>query len=355
MTLKKLMDLYTTLFKKVLNLEKYKTAQAKEIASLKKRVTKLEQRQSSRILGFHPFRAGTPKRHSLGRRKVSKQGWKNLKSQQKFQDIDDLVDEGMNFFLDEDAGKTEEVNLHADTKVIVEDMGSGEEGGSTAEIVSTARPDISAARKEVCTAKPKTPPTTTTTLFDDEDVTIDDTLVKMKNEKANEKGVTFKDTDNSARPIRSIKTLQPLPTINLKDKGSEEDKKRIRNRKKRAAGLSSKRNSPKKENVNDQESKDSDKELKKCDVHMYKLTRLDGSCRHFSTFSRMLEVLDRQYVLDLNKIVMEKFPDSDPEEKRYHLTKEILKKMLSWRLEVETESTLALDLIKFIKLQIEEK
>nr|GEZ34256.1 ribonuclease H-like domain-containing protein [Tanacetum cinerariifolium] len=42
-------------------------------------------------------------------------------------------------------------------------------------------------------------------------------------------------------------------------------------------------------------------------------------------------------------------------EKRYPLTKEILEKMLSWRLEAEIESTLALDLIKFIKLQIEEK
>nr|GEZ32152.1 hypothetical protein [Tanacetum cinerariifolium] len=139
----------------VLDLEKVKTAQAHVIASLKKRVTKVEQSQSSRISGFYPFRASTSRRHSLGRRSVSKQGRKNLKSQQKFQDIDDLVDE----------------------EVIVEDNGSGEKRGSTAEIVSTARPDISAARlnisaarAEVSTAAPKTPPTTIT-LFDDEDVT----------------------------------------------------------------------------------------------------------------------------------------------------------------------------------------
>nr|GFB73234.1 hypothetical protein [Tanacetum cinerariifolium] len=101
-------------------------------------------------------------------------------------------------------------------------------------------------------------------------------------------------------------------------------------------------------NVNDQESVDSDKELKKClkvvpdddkainnetldvkslivdyesqvlgtmkvgDVHVYKHTRLDESYRNFSTFTRMLEVLDRQYVLDLHKIVMERFPGNDP-------------------------------------------
>nr|GFC66790.1 hypothetical protein [Tanacetum cinerariifolium] len=59
MTLKELTDLCTTLSQKVLDLEKVKSAQAKETASLKKKVTKLEQRQSSRISSFHPFRAGT--------------------------------------------------------------------------------------------------------------------------------------------------------------------------------------------------------------------------------------------------------------------------------------------------------
>nr|GEW85134.1 retrotransposon protein, putative, Ty1-copia subclass [Tanacetum cinerariifolium] len=53
----------------------------------------------------------------------------------------------------------------------------------------------------------------------DGSVTIADTLVKMKSQKAKEKGVAFKDADDSARPIRSITTLQPLPTINPKDKG----------------------------------------------------------------------------------------------------------------------------------------
>nr|GEV44778.1 putative reverse transcriptase domain-containing protein [Tanacetum cinerariifolium] len=118
MTLKELIDLCTTLLQKVLDLENVKTAQAKEIAS---------------------------------RRKVSKQGRKNLKSQQMFQDN----------VLDEDAN----------IEMIIEDKGNGEIGDSTAETVSTNRPYISAARPEDNTAKPKTPPTTTT-LFDDEDVMI---------------------------------------------------------------------------------------------------------------------------------------------------------------------------------------
>nr|GEV97611.1 chalcone isomerase [Tanacetum cinerariifolium] len=304
MTLKELIDMVTTLLQKVLDLENVKTTQAKEITSLKKR------------------------RHILGMRKVSKQERKKLKSQKMFQDIDDVLDED------------------SDTKMIVEDKGNGKKGGCTTKTVSTTRLDISAARQEVSTTKPKTPPTTTT-LFDDGDVTFVDTLVKMKNQKAKEKRIAFKDADVSARLIRSI--LQPLPTIDPKDKGSEGDKKRIGSRKKRAIGLSSKHKSPKKQKVNDQDSKDSDKGHRKClkvvpddnktidyknldvkslivncesqvlgtneagDVHVYNLTRLDGSYRHFSTFSRMLEVLDRQDVLDLYKIIIERFPANDQE------------------------------------------
>nr|GEU43747.1 putative reverse transcriptase domain-containing protein [Tanacetum cinerariifolium] len=132
-------------------------------------------------------------------------------------------------------------------------------------------------------------------------------------------------------------------------KGSEENKKRIGSRKKRAAGSSLKHKSPKNQKVNDQESEDSDKEHRKClkvvrdddkaidyetldvkspivecesqvpgtneagDVHFYKLTRLDGSYMHFLTLSRMLKVLNRQDVLDLHKIIMERFPANDLE------------------------------------------
>nr|GEW24779.1 putative ribonuclease H-like domain-containing protein [Tanacetum cinerariifolium] len=324
MTLKELMDLCTTLLQKVLDLENVKTAQAKEITT------------------------GTSKRQILGRRKVSKQGMNKLKSQQMFQDIDHVLDEDF------------------DIKMIVEDKGNGEKRGCTTKTVSTTRPDISAARQKVSTTEPKTPPTTTT-LFDDGDVTIVDTLVKMKNQKAKEKRIAFKDADVSARLIRSITTLQPLPTIDPKDK---DDDKAI-----------------------DYENLDVKSPIVDCesqvlgtneagDVHVYNLTRLDGSYRHFSTFSRMLEVLDRQDVLDLYKIIIERnqqdwkllswklyetygvhtlmLDDSSVSinmfvEKKYPLTKEILEKIISLRLEVETKSTLALDLIKVIKLQIEEK
>nr|GEY13652.1 hypothetical protein [Tanacetum cinerariifolium] len=368
MTLKELMDLYITLSQKVLDLEKVKTAQAKEIAYLKKRVTKLEQRQSSRILGEEEFEVTT------------------------LQDIDDLVDEGMNFVLDEDAKKIEEFNLDADTEVIVEDKGSGEKRGNTAETVSTARPDISAGRPEVSIVKPKTPPTTTT-LFDNKDVTIVDTLEKMMSQKAKEKGVqeqmgddhelatrliheeqekcTVKEwskllaeffdkrkkqlTKERAKAIRSkppIKTqLRNLMVTYLKHTGrfthariksrsfeeiqklytkeqkwvdtfipigSEKDEKRVRSRKKRAAGSSSKQKSPKKQKVNDQESVDNDKELKKClkvvldDDKAINYETLDVKSLIVDCESQVLGTIEAD-VLDLHKIVMERFSTNDPE------------------------------------------
>nr|GEY22091.1 retrotransposon protein, putative, unclassified [Tanacetum cinerariifolium] len=223
-TLKELTDLCTTLLQKILDLENFKTAQAKEIANFK------------------------------------------------------------NF--DEDA----------DTEMIVDDKGNGEKRGSTAETVSTARPDISAARPEVSTTEPKTPPTITT-LFDDEDVTIADTLTKKKDQDQIKRDVEVAlkiqaYLDKEARTERErqkeaskaalgrfthaqlkSRSFEEIQKLYFKEQkwvdafiliGSEEDKKRIRSRKKRAEGSSSKHKSPKKQKVNDQESEDNDKEHIKC-------------------------------------------------------------------------------------------
>ncbi|GKD66385.1 hypothetical protein Tco_1308493 [Tanacetum coccineum] len=120
--------------------------------------------------------------------------------------------------------ETEEVKLTDDTEV-VEDKGNGDKGGNAEELVSTVRPevsttrpDIDAARQEDSAVEPRTPPTTTS-IFDDEDITMDQTFIKIKEEKAKEKGVSIKDVDDSSRPKRSILTLKPLPTIDPKDKG----------------------------------------------------------------------------------------------------------------------------------------
>ncbi|GKC69591.1 hypothetical protein Tco_1115474 [Tanacetum coccineum] len=87
--------------------------------------------------------------------------------------------------------------------------------------VSAVSAPVTTAGVAISTAEPRTPPTTAATAFIDEDLTIAQTLIKMKEEKAKEKGVAIKDVEDSHRPIRSITTLQPLPTIDPKDKGDK--------------------------------------------------------------------------------------------------------------------------------------
>nr|GEU40271.1 hypothetical protein [Tanacetum cinerariifolium] len=84
-------------------------------------------------------------------------------------------------------------------------------------LVSIAGVTISTADLEVSAVKPKTPPTTTS-IFDDEDIIMAQTLIKMKEEKAKEKGMAFKEVKESNRPARSVLTLKPLPTIDPNDK-----------------------------------------------------------------------------------------------------------------------------------------
>ncbi|GJR12806.1 hypothetical protein Tco_0795458 [Tanacetum coccineum] len=201
--LNELIDLVTKLSHRVFDLEKVKTAQAKEIAGLKKRVTKLEQRQRSRILKNHPFRVPPGDRFR----------------EDAFDDIDDVVDKGMVFVQEKDAENQGKIGAD-DTEVVkgsgyTEVLDTEKAFNTTGEGVSTA-----SVPETVGTAAPRTPPTATT-LFDDEDVTmaVAQTLIKMIEEKAKEKGVVIKDVEDSSKPVRSITTLQPLPTIDPKDKG----------------------------------------------------------------------------------------------------------------------------------------
>ncbi|GKE94969.1 hypothetical protein Tco_1579824, partial [Tanacetum coccineum] len=236
----------------VLDLQKAKDAQATEILKWKSRIKKLEKKCKPSI-SHHRTGLRSVSRLSrmkkLGKKEpVSKQGRKNAKpgpTLDAFDDLDADLAHGMDYIETEEAvkegrqsNKTGELNLDIDTEVIVGDKGSGKKGVNT---VSTARPDIDNTRPEVHTANTpvsttgvtistadpevsvvelRTPPTTTS-IFDDEDITMAQTLIKMKEEKAKEKGVAFKDVEDSSRPLRSITTLKPLPSIDPKDKRKE--------------------------------------------------------------------------------------------------------------------------------------
>ncbi|GJS06295.1 hypothetical protein Tco_0363091 [Tanacetum coccineum] len=138
----------------------------------------------------------------LGRKEsVSKQGRKNVKPKPEptLDAFDDLDADGKDYIEIKDVVK--EGRQSNETGEF--NKGSGEKGRSTEGLVSTpvpktvstamtelstARPDVDAARQENSDVEPRTPPTTT-------------------------------NIEDSSRPERSILTLKPLPTIDPKDKG----------------------------------------------------------------------------------------------------------------------------------------
>ncbi|GJS36082.1 hypothetical protein Tco_0534464 [Tanacetum coccineum] len=148
-------------------------------------------------------------------------------------------------------------------------------------------------------------------------------------------------------------------------------------------------------------------------MHVYKIIRADVNTSYHKAFESMLKSFDRHDLDVLHWLVMERFQDNTPEgynlmlwgdlkiladpeqdddiwknqnqwkiiswklyetcgvhtlmvdgtlmtihmfiEKKYPLTKETLQKMLNWKLEAEVESSMAFELLKFIKTQITNK
>ncbi|GJX60866.1 hypothetical protein Tco_0292256 [Tanacetum coccineum] len=225
--LKELMDLCTKLSDRVLDLETTKTAQAKEIASLKKRVKKLERKRKSKTPGMNLFKIGTSRRRSLGEEDASKQG-RNLKQgkQSSIFEESDFDDEGFDADTDE-VFKDVEGDAEQVISAATDEVSSGD-AVNTAGIevniasapvtivgifVSTAEP-ITTVSVNITTVEPTTPLTTTTTVFEDEDLTIAQTLMKMRSEKSKVRGVVMQEpSKTTTRP--TIPPQQHDP----KDKG----------------------------------------------------------------------------------------------------------------------------------------
>ncbi|GJW93042.1 hypothetical protein Tco_1487910 [Tanacetum coccineum] len=172
------MDLCTKLSDKVHDLETTKTAQAKEIASLKKG------KQSSIF---------------------------------KESDFDEEFDANIDEAIEQVYDANKDIVEEGEVQVPIVDMEVNTNSASvtTAGVsVSTAEP-ITTVSKVVTSAKPSTPPTTTRTIIENEDLTIAQTLVKMRSKKSNVRGVVIKEPSETAtRPIVSPQQHDP------KDKGN---------------------------------------------------------------------------------------------------------------------------------------
>ncbi|GJY72293.1 hypothetical protein Tco_0475996 [Tanacetum coccineum] len=91
--------------------------------------------------------------------------------------------------------------------------------------VSAPSASVTTGGVSISTAEPRTPPTTITTAFEDKDLTIAQTLVKMRSQMDKEKGkgVSFRATQEEStrltRILSTARTIRILPTIDPKDKG----------------------------------------------------------------------------------------------------------------------------------------
>ncbi|GJR07759.1 hypothetical protein Tco_0790411 [Tanacetum coccineum] len=110
----------------------------------------------------------------------------------------------------------------------------------------------------------------------------------------------------------------------------------------------------------------------------YQIIRADGSSKNYKIFSEMHDDFDRQDVLDLHRLVNERYETTSLEgwrlfdscgvhvllmntgvaihmmiEKKYPLTQEMLSRMLNRRLEVDYESEMAFELLRFTRSQLQ--
>ncbi|GJT47000.1 hypothetical protein Tco_0955715 [Tanacetum coccineum] len=99
----------------------------------------------------------------------------------------------------------------------------------------------------------------------------------------------------------------------------------------------------------------------------YQIIKVDGSSKNYKIFSGMLDDFDRQDMIDLYRLVKERLFDSCEVyvllmdtgiaihmmvENTYPLTQEMLSRMLNRRLEVDHESEMAFELLRFTRSQL---
>ncbi|GJS53191.1 hypothetical protein Tco_0626553 [Tanacetum coccineum] len=107
------------------------------------------------------------------------------------------------------------------------------------------------------------------------------------------------------------------------------------------------------------------------EINLNVVIRSNGQRRYFSTLMRVLSIFDREDINDVYQLVMDRYQDEIPKgvhtlmteaglvihmlvEKKYPLRKKVLLKMLKLKLESEEDSTMALELIRFVKKLVAE-
>ncbi|GJT01902.1 hypothetical protein Tco_0823071, partial [Tanacetum coccineum] len=203
-----LMAICTNLSNRVLALEQSKTAQDLVIRKLKKKVRKLEKKLRARTPGMKLFKIGTSKRKSLDEEYVSKQGRKSDKTKPMFDDSD---------FAELDVDNAME-NVEGDAET---------QGRNTAKQITTNGDTVNTASINVSAVGPSnvstTDPSTSTArdIFEDEMMTIADTLVAIRSTRPRTTSVAICDVEEELR------RATPVPTIQSQEKEEKAELERM--------------------------------------------------------------------------------------------------------------------------------
>ncbi|GKC76747.1 hypothetical protein Tco_1127521, partial [Tanacetum coccineum] len=230
LALQSVYDLCISLYKQVI-------LQAKEIIDLKAQIKKLKKKAKPVITHHKAWMKSVSIKTRLARNKsmqkkwmqkesVSKQGRKTAKSRptarkdQAFDDLDDF--DAMDYMETKDAHNEKGVSTEDQVSTAKPDEGTDE--GTDKQKVSTDKIDEGTTELKNENLDENATLTATPIVFGD-DETISEFLVSMIQNKAKQKGVEFKDAEDSDRPrptsTRSLLTLKPLPKIDPKDKGKK--------------------------------------------------------------------------------------------------------------------------------------
>nr|GEY08803.1 hypothetical protein [Tanacetum cinerariifolium] len=303
--------------------------------------------------------------------------------------------------------------------------------------VSIASASVTTAGVSISIAEPRTPPTKTIKTFEDEDLTIAQTLVKKIKVNTSGSGedsmVHHDDLTNFVPPTphdsslsgghtlgsdeeeiqklyereqKWINDFVPMDSEVVKDSAKKDDssQKQAESTRKRTT-VEHDKESVKKQKLEGDTKKE---ELRAClDI----IIRANGSFKNYKIFTKMCDDFDRRDVLDLYSLVKQRYETINPEgydrllwgdlitlfkpseedeiwkaqqdyiliswrlfdscrvyvllmdngiaihmmvERKYPLIQEMLSRMLNRRLEIDHESKMAFELIRFIKAQLEE-
>ncbi|GJX03690.1 hypothetical protein Tco_0189606 [Tanacetum coccineum] len=233
--------------------------------------------------------------------------------------------------------KTEKLNLtdRADTKVIVEDKGTVERGGSTADQVSTARPEVSAAsvpvnaqrlheeelaeldraqkerqKQEEATKQEKY-------TIEERARLLAEFFERRKKQLAAERAEAIRNKPPTRTQVRNRMITYIKHMVNSKQKALKRDQEQILKKEKVPETYTYKRIMMLKKRSLEIENMDLVPGGMSCSIDLKSLPPniqlADGSSKNYKIFNEMLDDFDRQDVIDLHRLVNERYEITSPE------------------------------------------